>query len=51
MWDGEDKEREIALIKSTGIDGRRRYVCVGYLSWDNAQMLTDEEIKQFLNGE
>lgn len=51
VWDGEDKEREVALIKSTNIDGRRRYVCISFMSWDNAQMLTDDEIKQFLNGE
>lgn len=53
VWDScnDNAEREVALIKSVGDGKRRRYVCVGFMSWDNAQMLTDEEIKQFLSGE
>lgn len=52
VWDSHDNmEREVALIKSVDVDGERKYDCVGFMSWDNAQMLTDDEIKQFLNGE
>lgn len=52
VWDSQDNmEREVALIKSVDVDGKRRYDCIGFMSWDNAQMLTDDEIKQFLSGE
>lgn len=50
VWDEEkDKPKEIALIKEVTESGR--YESVGWLHWDSAQMLTDDEIKQFLDGE
>ena len=50
VWDGEkDKPKEIALIK--GVTESGSYESVGWLRWGNAQILTDDEIKQFLNGE
>lgn len=51
VWDSCDEEKEVALIRGVGVGGKRLYVCVGFMSWDNAQMLTDDEIKQFLDKE
>ena len=50
VWDDEkDKPKEIALIK--GVTESGSYESVGWLRWGNAQMLTDDEIKQFLDKE
>ena len=53
VWDsGGGEEKEVALIRDVGVHGKMHYyACVGFMSWDNAQMLTDDEIKQFLSGE
>lgn len=51
VWDSGGEEKEVALIRDVGVPGKRRYVCVGFMPWDNAQILTDDEIKQFLDKE
>lgn len=46
VWDKNEEKREIAAVKDME-DGR--YKAIGWLCWDNAKMLTDDEINKFLS--
>lgn len=48
VWDGPGDLRIVRVIDSFK---KCRYYSGPSCWWDNAQMLTDDEIKQFLNGE
>ena len=47
VWDNKSNNRYIRVVECV-FNG---YYRTGSIEYDNAQMLTDDEIKQFLNGE